>query len=54
MEAVERQELACAIMQECIGGQAPYSVEVCYDDKGKCYFRGGWPKLFADYSVREG
>jgi hypothetical protein len=54
MEAMEGQGLSHAIMEERSGGQPSYDVEVYYDGEGKCYFHGGWPKFFADYSVREG
>jgi hypothetical protein len=51
---MEGQGLMHAIMEECSGGQPSYDVEVYHDGEGKCYFRGGWPKFFADYSLREG
>jgi hypothetical protein len=54
MEAMEGQEMAYAILQECSAGQPKYCVEVYYDGEGKCYFRNGWPKFFADYGVHAG
>jgi hypothetical protein len=39
--------MAYAMLQE-------YHVEVYYDGKGVCYFRGGWSKFFANYGVQEG
>jgi hypothetical protein len=41
-------------MEECSGGQPSYNVEVFHDGEGKCYFHDGWPKFFANYSLREG
>jgi hypothetical protein len=54
VEAMEGQELARTVMQECSAGQPTYEVEVYYDGEGKCYFRDGWPKFFAEYGVKEG
>jgi hypothetical protein len=54
MEAMEGQDLARAVVQECSGGQPMYEVEVYYDGEGKCYFRDGWPRFFADYYMEEG
>jgi hypothetical protein len=54
VEAMEGQEMAYAILQECSAGQPKYRVEVCYDGKGKCYFRNGWPKFFTDYGGHVG
>jgi hypothetical protein len=54
MEAMEGQELARAVVQECSGGQPTYEVEAYYDGEGKCYFHDGWPRFFADYCVEEG
>jgi hypothetical protein len=54
VEAMEGQEMAYAILQECSVGQPKYRVEVYYDGEGKCYFRNGWPKFFADYGVHVG
>jgi hypothetical protein len=54
MEAMEGQEMAYAILQECSIGQPKYRVEIYYDDKGKSYFRNGWPKFFAEYGVQAG
>jgi hypothetical protein len=54
MEAMEGQEMAYAILQECSVGQPKYRVEVYYDSEGKCYFYNGWPKFFADYGVHTG
>jgi hypothetical protein len=54
MEAMEGQELAHAIVQECSAGQPTCKVKVYYDGEGKCYFRNGWPKFFVEYSKQEG
>jgi hypothetical protein len=54
VEAMEGQELAHAVVQECSGGQATYEVLVYYDGEVKFYFRDGWPRFFADYYVEEG
>jgi hypothetical protein len=54
VEAMEDQEMAYAILQECSVGQPRYRVEVYYDGEGKCYFRNGWPMFFADYGVHAG
>jgi hypothetical protein len=54
VEAMEGQELSCAIVQECSGSQPTYEVEVYYDGKGKCYFHGRWLRFFANYGVKEG
>jgi hypothetical protein len=54
VEAMEGQEMAYAILQECSAGQPKYRIEVYYDGEGKCYFRNGWPKFFVDYGVHAG
>jgi hypothetical protein len=54
VEAMEGQEMAHAILQECSIGQPNYRVEVYYDSEGKCYFRNRWPMFFADYCVHAG
>jgi hypothetical protein len=54
MEAMEGQEMAYAMLQECSVGQPRYRIEVYYDGEGECYFRDGWPKFFADYGVHAG
>jgi hypothetical protein len=54
VEAMEGQEMAYAILQECSVGQPQYLVEVYYNGEGKCYFRNGWPKFFTDYGVHAG
>jgi hypothetical protein len=54
MEAMEGQEMAYAILHECSAGQPKYHVEIYYDGRGKCYFRNGWPKFFAEYGVHVG
>jgi hypothetical protein len=36
MEAMEGQELARAVMQECSAGQLTYDIKVYYDGEGKC------------------
>jgi hypothetical protein len=54
MEAMEGQEMAYANLQECSVGQPKYRVEVYYDGEGKCYFRNGWLKFFADYGMHTG
>jgi uncharacterized Fe-S radical SAM superfamily protein PflX len=38
MEAMEGQQMAYAILQECSIGQPKYRVEMYYDGEGKCYF----------------
>jgi hypothetical protein len=54
VEAMEGQELACAVVQECSTGQPMCEVKVYYDGEGKCYFRNGWPKFFVEYGMQEG
>jgi hypothetical protein len=54
VEAMEGQEMAYAILQECSVGQPKYCVEVYYDGEQKCYFRNRWPKFFADYGMHAG
>jgi hypothetical protein len=54
VEAMEGQEMAYGNLQECSVGQPKYRVEVYYDSGGKCYFRNGWLKFFADYGVHTG
>jgi hypothetical protein len=54
VEAMEGQEMAYAILQECSVSQPKYRIEVYYDGEGKCYFHNGWPKFFADYGVHAG
>jgi hypothetical protein len=46
--------MAYAILQECSAGQPMYRIKVYYDSEGKCYFRNGWPRFFAEYSVQAG
>jgi hypothetical protein len=53
-EAMEGQEMAYAMLQECSVDQPRYHVEVYYNGEGVFYFRNGWPKFFADYSVHAG
>jgi hypothetical protein len=54
VEAMEGQGLTHAIVEDCSGGQPSYDVEIFHDGEGKSYFRGGWPKFFEDYGLREG
>jgi hypothetical protein len=54
VEAMEGQEMAYAILQECSIGQPKYRVKVYYDGEGKCYFRNGWSKFLTDYGVHAG
>jgi hypothetical protein len=54
VEAMEGQEMAYTILQECSVGQPKYRIEVYYDGEGKCYFCNGWPKFFIDYGVHAG
>jgi hypothetical protein len=54
VEAMEGQELARAILQECSTGQPTYDIKLYYDGEGKCYFRNGWPRFFTEYDVQEG
>jgi hypothetical protein len=54
VEAMKGQEMAYAILQECSAGQSKYRIEVYYDNEGKCYFRNGWSKFFAEYDVHAG
>jgi hypothetical protein len=54
VEAMEGQEMAYSILQECSTCQPKYRAEVYYDSKGKCYFHNRWPKFFADYGVHAG
>jgi hypothetical protein len=54
MEAMEGQEMAYAILQECSVGQTQYLVKVYYDGECKCYFHNGWSKFFGDYGVHAG
>jgi hypothetical protein len=51
---MEGHGLVHAIVEECSGGQPSYNIKIFHDGEGKCYFRGGWPKFFADYGLREG
>jgi hypothetical protein len=52
VEVMEGQGLTHAIVEECSGGQLSYNVEIFHDGEGKSYFRNGWPKFLADYSLR--
>jgi hypothetical protein len=54
VEAMEGQEMAYAILQECSVGQPKYRIEIYYHFEGKCYFRNGWPKFFAEYGILAG
>jgi hypothetical protein len=54
VEGMEGREIARANLRECSAGQSSYDIEVYYDGEGKCYFSGGWPKFFTDYSMQEG
>jgi hypothetical protein len=54
VEVMEGQGLTHAIVEECSGGQPLYNIEIFHDSEGKSYFRNGWPKFLADYSLREG
>jgi hypothetical protein len=54
MDAMEGQEIAYAMLQECSVCQPRYRIEVYYNSKWVCYFRDGWPKFFADYGMHAG